>query len=190
MREEISQKSDEEIASFVQSGQIDFFGVLIERYEAKIKRYAQKFLSEKEDIEDILQDIFIKAYKNIQSFNPKRKFSSWLYRIAHNELVNTLKKKKRKFWLSFDFDFDLFLPYSNNNFQPDIDKKKLIEEIDKSFDKLKPKYKEPLFLYYYENLSYQEISEILQIPVSTVGVRIKRAKEKIKKLIENQKNYE
>ena len=88
-----SEQEDEIIAALVQSGQSVLFGVLVKRYEEKMRRYARKFLSNDDDKKDIVQEIFIKAYINIKSFDTKRKFSSWLYRIAHNELVNNLKKK-------------------------------------------------------------------------------------------------
>lgn len=183
---EKEETSDEEITRLVQKGNIEAFGILVERYEGKLKNYARKFLSGKEDIEDAIQNIFLKAFENIQSFNPKRKFKSWLYAIAHNELVNFLKKKK-KMLISF-IDFDTFLPPSlkddtlRENFDFEFAKKK--ELLEKALDNLELKYKEPLYLFYFENLSYHEISEILKIPISTVGVRIKRAREKIKKLIE------
>lgn len=79
-----SHQTDEELASLIQSGKVEFFGTLIVRYDAKMKRYSRKFLSDQEDTKDVVQEIFIKAYVNIQSFDAKRKFSSWLYRIAHN----------------------------------------------------------------------------------------------------------
>ena len=184
MREEFNQESDEEITKLVQSGKTEFFGILVERYEEKIKCYSKRFLSNHQDIEDVVQEIFLKAYENIQSFDPKRKFSSWLYRIAHNELVNALKKKKH-----FSFDLDTFLPYlsGDNHLDEGIDFQRMKEVLDQCLEKLEPKYREPIIFFYFENFSYQEISDILQIPVSTVGVRIKRAKEKIKKLI--NKNY-
>lgn len=184
------QKTDEEVAKLVQQGETDKFEILLERYEEKIKRYSQKFLSEKVDIEDAVQNIFLKAFENIQSFNPKRKFSTWLFAIAHNELVNFLKKKK-KMPLSL-IELDTFLPISlrddslRENFNFDFEKER--QALEKALDELELKYKEPIFLFYFENLSYQEISEILKIPISTVGVRIKRAKEKIKKALEDLKN--
>jgi len=192
MGENTSQKKDEEIVSLIQSGKIEFFDILIERYEAKIKRYSRKFLSDHEDINDVLQNIFIKAYKNIQSFNTKRKFSSWFYRIAHNELVNALKKKSKNPLPLFNLD--TFLPqyfYDKNNLEQDLNQQQMREIVNKCLDKLEPKYKEPIILYYFENLSYQEIADILEIPISTVGIRIKRAKEKMKKFIKKfKKNYE
>ena len=169
--------ADEEIALLIQSGKVDFFDFLIERYENKIRRYSRKFLSDYEDINDILQDIFIKAYKNIQSFDTKRKFSPWLYRIAHNELVNVLKKKKRNPLPMFDLD--VFFPqyFSDNSLNQQIDRQDMREIIDKCLDKLELKYREPIILYYFEELNYKEIADVMQIPISTVGIRIKRAKK-------------
>lgn len=181
MRDDLSQQKDEEIAHLIQSGKIEFFSILIGRYEDKIKRYSRKFLSDFEDINDIVQDIFIKAYKNIQSFDTKRKFSPWLYRIAHNELINALKKKKKNPLPLFELD--VFFPQSlheKDDLNQQIDRRDTREIIDKCLDKLEPKYREPIILYYLEELSYREISDIMQIPVSTVGIRIKRAKKIMK----------
>jgi len=186
MGHNMSEQKDQEIAHLVQSGKIELFGVIVERYEAKMKRYSRKFLSDNEDINDVVQDIFIKSYKNIQSFDKQRKFSSWLYRIAHNELVNALKKKKKKQFLPL-FDLDIFIPHSlrDDSFAREIDNQDMKKMISQCLDKLKLKYREPIILYYLEELSYKEISDVLQIPVSTVGIRIKRAKEKIKSLLKN-----
>jgi len=182
-RQDLAEGSaaDSEIVKFIQSGKIDLFGILIERYEMKIKRYARKFLSDQEEINDVVQDIFIKAYKNIQSFDLKRSFSSWFYRIAHNELINALKEKKRSPLPLFDLD--VFFPQylrGNSNFNEEIDRQYLREMIDKCFDKLEFKYREPIVLYYFEELSYKEISDVMRIPISTVGIRIKRAKDLMK----------
>src|SRR3954470_6961664 len=98
-------ETDEQIALAVQSGRSEKFGELVERYEAKLLRYARKFLLDPEDAQDIVQDIFIKAYENLQSFDATRRFSPWIYRIAHNEFVNALKKREsRKTIFTIDFD--------------------------------------------------------------------------------------
>ena len=180
-------QKDEDIALLVQRGDIHIFGILIERYEQKIMRYAKKFLSDDEDIKDIVQDVFLKTYKNIKSFDIKRKFSTWLYRIAHNEFVNALKKKKKSL-LTF-FDLDTFLPHQfvKNSIEQDLDKKDIRQLINNCLNDLELKYKEPLILYYFEEMNYREISEVMRIPVSTVGVRIKRAKEKMKIIYQKSK---
>ncbi len=87
--------TDEAIVRQVQSGNTELFGLLLERYEGKMMRYARRFLFGYHDAEDAVQEIFIKAFTNIQSFDASRRFSPWLYRLAHNELVNVIKKKGR-----------------------------------------------------------------------------------------------
>lgn len=191
MWEENPQKTDEEIVSMVKRGDIDAFGVLMGRYEEKMLRYGRKFIAGKEDIKDTIQNVFLKAYQNIQGFDTKKKFSSWLYRIAHNELVNVLKKKKRSPVLSLDFD--IFLPYlkDGTDIEKEINMQEMKKAIDSCLDKLDPKYREPLVLYYFEEADYKEISDIMRIPVSTVGVRLKRGREIIKKIYqENIKKHE
>jgi RNA polymerase sigma-70 factor (ECF subfamily) len=82
--------TDEQIAVRVQSGEQELFGALMERYEPKLSRYGRKFLASPDNIDDIVQDVFISAYQNIQSFDLTRRFSPWIYRIAHNAYVNAL----------------------------------------------------------------------------------------------------
>ena len=182
MEQKTSSRSDEEIAALIQKGDIDCFGILINRYKAKMMRYARKFLSDSEDVGDIVQEIFIKVYVNIQSFDIERKFSSWLYRIAHNELVNALKKRKKSVLPLFDLDTFLPISLRDDSLREDIGKKDIKMMIDKCLDRLKPKYREPIILYYLEELTYREIAEVMRIPISTVGIRIKRAKEKMRSI--------
>ncbi len=85
--------SDEELARAVQKGDKERFGVLMERYEKKLFRYGRRFLSQKENVEDAVQEVFIKTYQAIQSFDPEQRFSPWIYRIAHNMFVNALKNR-------------------------------------------------------------------------------------------------
>jgi len=185
-----SEKSDEDIAKLVQTGNMDAFGILVERYERKILRYGKKFASGKEDIKDVVQNIFLKTYENIQSFDSERKFSSWLYRIAHNEFVNFLKKKEKAPLLFFDFD--TFFPHKigKKSLEKDTERKLFRKTLEKCIDKLSPKYKEPLILYYFEELDYKEIADIMRIPISTVGIRLKRGRENLKLVCPDLKNHE
>jgi RNA polymerase sigma-70 factor (ECF subfamily) len=180
--------TDEEIAQRVQKGDIDVFGVLVQRFEEKMTRYARKFLFAGDEIKDLVQEVFIKAYVNIQSFDASRKFSSWLYRIAHNEFINAGKKKSRL--PVFAFDLDALFPHlaARETADGDLERRELKEALDKSLDKLDVKYREPLALYYLEDMDYREIADILQIPVSTVGVRLTRGKAMLKKIITSYAN--
>lgn len=175
-----NELTDEKIIRLVQSGEVEFFGALVERYEAKMLRYARKFLFEYEDAEDLVQGVFLKAYVNIQSFDASKKFSSWLYRIAHNEFINAIKKKGRESLPFFDVDILFPRAVSKENTDNKINEEELRLILDKCLGKLDPKYREPLILYYFEDLNYKEIADVLRIPVSTVGVRLRRAKKAMK----------
>ncbi|MBS3903088.1 MAG: RNA polymerase sigma factor [Anaplasmataceae bacterium] len=176
--------TDEEIAHQVQRGKKELFGVLIERYEGRLIRYARKFLLERQDAEDKVQEVFIKAYVNIQSFQTSRKFSSWIYRIAHNEFINAIKKRSGESIFFFDPDTIFPHPLSRDEADSEATRRETKELLDQTLQKIDPKYREVLVLYYYEDLDYKTISEILEIPISTVGVRLKRGKESMRKIIE------
>jgi RNA polymerase sigma-70 factor (ECF subfamily) len=179
-----SAQTDEEIVKLITLGDKDLFGELIDRYETKLTRYVMRFTQQKDDVSDIIQVIFIKAYTNLQSFDVARSFNSWIYRIAHNESVNHLKKRGKE-KIAF-IDFDTFFPHPFAKEESDTlalsreDK----EQLEKSLADISPKYREVLVLYYYDELGYQEIAEVLHIPIATVGVRIRRGKEALHKILQ------
>lgn len=183
----ITDKTDEEVAGIVQNGNSEAFGILVDRYEGKMLRYGRKFLYSYADVEDAVQNVFIKAYTNIQSFNITRKFSSWLYRIAHNTFINVIKKKKREPLYFFEPDTLLFHAVKDDRTQEELARKDSRELLERCLDKLDPKYREPLVLYYFEEKDYKEIADIMRIPVSTVGIRLKRGKQGMKKLLADKK---
>lgn len=179
-------ESDEAIALRVQRGDVEAFSTLVSRYQSRLERYARKFIRDADEGKDVVQEAFIKAFENIQGFDASRRFSPWLYRIAHNELVNALKKKARG--PVFGIDLDVVFPYLTANEMADERalENDLRRELDRYLEKLDPKYREPLVLYYFEELSYKDMADILQIPTSTVGVRIARGKALLRKLAHNQ----
>ena len=169
--------TDEATAERVQRGDAAAFAVLVERYEVKMLRYAQKFLFGYEDAEDLVQNVFLKAYVNMQGFNIKRRFSPWIYRIAHNEFVNAIKKRGREPVLFFDPDTLFPHPVAKERTDRDILDRELRDTLDTCLNDLDPKYREPLVLYYFEDMNYREIADVMQIPVATVGVRLNRGRE-------------
>ncbi|HET8581202.1 MAG TPA: RNA polymerase sigma factor [Candidatus Paceibacterota bacterium] len=170
-------RTDEEIAQAVQAGESELFGVLIDRFAPKLRRYGQRFLSMQEDVEDVVQDAFIKAYQNIRRYDPKQPFSPWMYRIAHNTFVNALRAKARRPVLVFDFDTLVSFSMAQEEADEGAKRREMRELIERGLGALSPKYREVLILYYLEEQSYQDIADILQVPVGTVGVRLRRAKE-------------
>lgn len=191
MLNSFKQLTDEELAKGVQGGETYMFAEIVERYEDKIMRYARRFLYNVPDAEDSVQEVFIKAYTNIKSFDAARRFSPWLYRIAHNEFLNAIRKKYHDPLPFFDPDTLIPHPIAPEETDKIVKDKELKELMSSNLNKLPAKYREPLVLYYFEDLSYQEISDIMQIPVSTIGVRINRAKQTLRKnLLNSQEAYE
>jgi RNA polymerase sigma-70 factor (ECF subfamily) len=178
--------TDEEYAVRAQNGDRNAFGVLVERYEAKLLRYGRKFLSTSQDIEDIVQDTFVNAYRNIKSFDASQRFSPWMYRIAHNAFVDGLKKQSRSRFVFMDFDTLVSHSVPDESVEKERDQKEMRIMIDRDMERLSPKYREVLILYYLEELSYKEIADILRVPLGTVSARVKRAKTELKNIYGKQ----
>lgn len=172
--------TDEELINLIQKGKQEKFGLVIDRYEKKLFFYLKNLINQSgEDVEDLLQEVFVSVYVNIQSFDTQKKFSSWIYRIAHNNAVDYFKSKKRLRSESLDFKEDYF--DNNQKLAEDLEietERNLL--IKKYINELDIKYKESILLFYYENRSYEEISDILHIPPSQVGVLLFRAKKLLK----------
>jgi RNA polymerase sigma-70 factor, ECF subfamily len=175
-----TELSDEKLAELVSNGDTEKFGVLMERYQAKLFRYGKKFLSNEDNIEDVVQDVFVKTYQNIKSFDTSQRFSPWIYRIAHNTYINAIKKNSLNPLYLFDFDTLVSHTVVEDPIVREREQKEMKEIVDKGLSQIEPKYREILILYYIEDLSYKEIADILHVPIGTVGVRIMRAKEILK----------
>lgn len=157
------------------------FREIIRRYEKKISSYAYYLTGNRAESADITQEVFIKTYVNLNGFDVKKKFSSWIFRIAHNESVNLLKKNFR--WVSHD-DRDI---KSDQDIEKELVDSEIRKILGKCLDKIPLHYKEVVTLYYFENLSYQDISDILQIPENTVATYLSRAKSSLKIICQKEK---
>ena len=177
--------TDEQVVALVQQGDVESFRVLVERYEPKIGRYAKRFLFAPEEAKDLLQEVFIKVYTNIRSFDIDRRFSPWIYRIAHNEFVNALKKKKKERNNISLFYVDVLFPHpiAKETADDGSSRREIANVLESSLDQLDAKYRDALVLYYLEDMDYKEIAEVLRIPISTVGVRLQRGKTMLKKFV-------
>lgn len=134
------------------------------------------------DIEDLVQEVFIKAYQNLNDFDQSLKFSSWIYRIAHNETISHYRKHKREIeYASIDPEKLLDRLVSDFKHQEKVDRKILTDQIRTVIDSLPEKYRDVLILKYYEDKDYNEISNILKCPMGTVATLMNRAKDKFKK---------
>lgn len=173
--------TDEEIIKKVRTSNQDLYAVIVDRYQKKLVRYVNNLIKNEDKAIDVAQESFINAYVNLNSFNIEKKFSSWVYRIAHNQAINLAKKYQKETPLLEDWDFK-----SEDDVEKDFEKKEIKEKVEKCLKNIPVLYSEPLALYYIDEKSYEEISDILRIPMGTVATRINRAKKIMKKIC--QKN--
>jgi RNA polymerase sigma-70 factor (ECF subfamily) len=173
--------SDEEMVEKIRSIDQDFYAVIIERYQNKLLRYATNLIKDKDKAADVVQDSFIKAFINLKSFDIKKSFSSWIYRIVHNEAMNIIVKHQKEIKFPDDIDFK-----SQEDIGKDFEKKEIVAKVEKCLAKIPLLYSEPLALFYIDEKSYKEISDILRLPMGTVATRISQAKILMKNIC--QKN--
>ncbi|MCB0615896.1 MAG: sigma-70 family RNA polymerase sigma factor [Phaeodactylibacter sp.] len=184
--EKCGQLSDREL---VQKSleQVDYFSCLYERYESQLLRYVKRMgVVTEEEAQDVLQEAFLKIWKNLNAFDPNLKLSTWLYRIVHNQAISCLRRKK-----SFgkdqkeEFDDKRYAEIPDSRLPgPTDDVEETDQHIYDILAQLPQKYKEILVLKFLENMSYEEISDVLKIPEGTVATRINRAKKAFRKLSE------
>jgi len=166
--------TDEHLALRAQTGDPRAYDELVTRYWSRLRGYAYRLAPHSTEIDDVLQEAFLKAYLNLRSYRPSRHFSPWIYRIVRNTLYDHVRAKRRE-PLPF-FDPDVLFPHPVARERPDTDaeRKEIREQIDAQLDQLDAKYREPLILRYFDGMSYADIADILRIPMGTVGVRINR----------------
>ncbi|MDP1625136.1 MAG: RNA polymerase sigma factor [bacterium] len=169
------------------------FGRLIEKYQEPMRRYVRRIARPTPDELDILlQDIFIKVYENLNDFDQDLPFSSWIYRIAHNEAIDHLRRGKR-FGASLDspaYDSEnLTLAETmpdGTDIASETDMQYQKKAIEALLDELEPKYRSVLVLKFLEERGYEEISDILRKPPGTVATLIHRAKKEFRRLADER----
>ncbi|PIP28375.1 MAG: hypothetical protein COX29_01500 [Candidatus Moranbacteria bacterium CG23_combo_of_CG06-09_8_20_14_all_35_22] len=183
MAKKSKELSDNELVEIIRSKNIDKYDELMNRYQGKLFAYLYRLIGSREETQDILQDIFIKVYKNLKSYDKTRKFFSWIYRIAHNEAVNHIKRKSLKRFIPWEDIASTKDKLEMVSSEESADKawlrKEIGREVNMAMEKLPLKYRQVLALRYYADKSYQEIGKILGKSVNTVGTLISRAKKKL-----------
>ena len=183
LADNFSDKTDAELVAMTLTDQ-DCFLYLVNRYKQKLLSYIRRITNVSEDdIEDILQDVFIKVYLNLNDFDTSLKFSSWIYRITHNEVINNYRKlKSRPHNNSVNIeDTEALNLAADLDIEKDVDSIILKNSVIKILERLKPKHREIIILKFFEEKSYQEISDILERPMGTVASLMNKAKKEFKK---------
>jgi len=182
---ECEQRTDVQLVSLSMENQ-EYYYCLMKRYEIPLMNYVRKLSGmNRPDAEDVLQEIFILTYQNLNDYDRQFKFSSWIYRIAHNQTVSVLRKKTKNSqdisWEEHDLEQ---LVHSDVDIEQGFLQKMGFHDLLQIIDLLPLKYKEVLLLKFVEGKDYQEISDILRKPMGTIGTLINRAKKRLLQEIE------
>lgn len=185
---EYEHYTDEELIEHTLENK-EVFRYIITRYEGKLRRYVRRITSVPEqDIDDILQEVFIKAYKNLRDFDSEvGTFSAWIYRIAYNNTVSVFRRRSaRPEYLCLDDNESLLETLrADDDVLQEVEAREFAERLARAIARLPSAYRDVIILSYFEEKSYKDISDILKIPMGTVATKLNRAKQKLKQLLES-----
>lgn len=186
----MSQKPDEDLINKVIKGENNAYAILVDRYKHMVYTLALKILKNREDAEEVAQDSFIKAYNALNDFKGESKFSTWLYKIAYYRSLDYLKKNKRQVETT---SIDISEEYNIASMDDALDRmevKERAEIIKHAIDKLPAADAVLITLFYFETLSMNEISKVMEIPANTIKVRLFRGRKRLAKILENNLELE
>lgn len=183
-------EDEKELVEKVIKGDQKAIKQLIENHQRLVASIVWKMITNEFDREDLCQEIMIKVYKNISKFKFKSKLSTWIGRISYNHCYNFIKKKKRMINFNTLNNLDpeligqsLFDRYPRNS-QDELIEENIQQILLSSMDKLPTMYKLIINLYHFDNLSYNEIAEITNLPMGTVKSYLFRGREKLKDILQ------
>lgn len=175
----MEQKDEIYYITRILDGETEYFSVLLDRYSRPLYSLIVQIVGCPEDAEELLQDVFLKAFRNLSGYKAECRFSTWLYRIAYNTAISATRKKKPEF---------LYIEENTINNVPDekadgvissVRDEEQIECLCKAIEQLTAEEKALITLFYYEGKSMEEIGEVLKITISNVKIRLHRTRKKI-----------
>jgi len=185
----LSEMTDEQLIKAFQNGEMKAYRLLVGRYKDPLMNYIFNFVNDVQVSEDILQETFLRLYKNKHYYKEVAKFSTWIYTIAGNLARTELRKKKRHRLFSIhnymneDKDFEIVDDGLNPEQQTSSDM--IQAEVKDAIQKLPDSFKEAVLLRDVQGLDYEEISEILKTPLGTVKSRINRGRARLAKMLKH-----
>ncbi len=180
--EQIPAELDEQDRALVRGyleGQQGAAGGLVDRYQKRLFNVALRMLGNTQDAEDVTQTVFLNAFLKLRSYDPRYRFFSWIYRLTVNESLNMLRRRKQT--VSLDVAPDLPAPGAAPDHTADVQ-----ELVGKAMMRLKPDDRAVVVLKHFLFFSYEEIAEVLEIPVKTVKSRLFTARERLKLTMQEQ----
>lgn len=187
------EETDLNLVKRARNGDRDAFGVLVERYQRKIFGLCFGMVRNKDDAMDLVQETFVKVFKNLDRFEGQSSFYTWTYRIATNVCIDFLRRAKRTRAVDYDDaigrdedvdDAGMLLP-SRLGVSPSkvLGRKELIEKLNEALGQLSPAHRQAILLREVEGLSYQEMADVMEISIGTVMSRLHHARKNMQKYL-------
>ena len=188
----MSGVTDQAIVERVIGGDVDSFGILVQRYQDRIYSTVLNYVANPDDAVDITQETFVKAYSKLLSFSSSSSFYTWVYRIAINTAIDFIRKRKSKPAESLDDD-----RFAETGFEPvaqdaSADPERVLVQHEQrralraAMGSLSDKLRSVIVLHDVEGLSQEEVADILRVPVGTVKSRVSRARTELRYLLRKQ----
>ncbi|MEM9291454.1 MAG: sigma-70 family RNA polymerase sigma factor [Acidobacteriota bacterium] len=178
--------NDEDIVAAVLAGREDSFSELVQRYQGRLVNYLYRMLRNVDEAHDLTQDVFFKVYQALDSFNPRYRFSTWLFRIAQNAAIDHMRKRRLKV-VSLQrpdpeggADQEWEMPSSDRGPYGDLRNLERGDAIQQAIDQLPWEYRELILLRHYGELSYDEIATAKEMPLGTVKNKLFRGRQMLK----------
>jgi RNA polymerase sigma-70 factor (ECF subfamily) len=187
------QATDHDLVALAASGSEKAYRELLDRYQRPVFSLIYRMVRDREQAEDLAQETFVKVFNHIGSFDPKYKFSSWIFKIASNLTIDALRKKDLK-TVSLDGSRNAETPDEvdatritvesrDENPEEFLEAKELGQEIERAIGELRPEYRQAILLRHVEGRPYEEIAEIMGVPLGTVKTFIHRARGELRETL-------
>jgi RNA polymerase sigma-70 factor (ECF subfamily) len=179
-------KDDQTYINDILKGDTNAFSILVERYKNMVFTLALKMVKSREEAEEISQDSFIKAYKNLSKFKGDSKFSTWLYKITYRTSLDSLKKNKEKYNIDTIDEVTINKIKSTEGILEGIERKERAEVINKCMLSLPEDERAVLWMFYFEELSLKEIIDVTDFSEANVKVKLYRARKRLLSIVEKR----
>ena len=180
--------SDEKLVEIALDGDEDAYGILVRRYQRRLTAFLGQLVGDIELARELSQEAFIRAWSALERFDPRYRFSTWLFRIAHNLGIDQLRRRRLSTVSLYRTDADggeveVVVPAHDKDPLGHLENRALAEELHEIIDGLRPEYRELILLRHFGGLSYQEIAEFKDMPLGTVKNKLFRAHSVLRKAL-------
>jgi RNA polymerase sigma-70 factor (ECF subfamily) len=180
--------TDERLVELALDGDEEAFGLLVRRYQRRLTAFLSQLVGDLELARELSQEAFVRAWSALARFDPKYRFSTWLFRIAHNLGIDQLRRRRLKTVSLYRTDaegaeVEVVVPDTEKDPLGHLENHALASELRQVIDELRPEYRELVLLRHFAGLSYQEIADFKEMPLGTVKNKLFRAHSVLRKAL-------